>query len=108
MHIRLFFFVSFCLCLLPYPESPAQESADDKTEVLKLPTFSVLQKTESFELKANELEWTVKFPPILPDSEQLVAANGKILVRNVDYQIDFYPGKITIVTAGLYYLLPIA
>ena len=98
MHIRLFFFVSFCLCLLPYPESPAQESADDKTEVLKLPTFSVLQKTESFELKANELEWTVKFPPILPDSEQLVAANGKILVRNVDYQIDFYPGKITIVT----------
>ncbi|RKU19184.1 hypothetical protein C6503_08170 [Candidatus Poribacteria bacterium] len=97
MPIRLFFFVSFCLCLLPCPESPAQESADDKTKVLKLPTFSVLQKTESFELKDSELEFTVKYPPILPDSEQLVAANGKTLVRNVDYQIDFYPGKITIV-----------
>ena len=97
MRIRLFFLVSFCLCLLPCPGSTAQESADDKTKVLKLPTFSVLQKTESFELKDSELEFTVKYPPILPDSEQLVTANGKILVRNVDYQIDFYPGKITIV-----------
>ena len=98
MPIRLFFLVSFCLCLLPCLGSTAQESADDKTKALELPTFSVLQKTESFELKDSELEFTVKYPPILPDSEQLVAANGKVLVRNVDYQIDFYPGKITIVT----------
>ena len=98
MPIRLFFLVSFCLCLLPCLGSTAQESADDKTKVLELPTFSVLQKTESFELKDSELEFTVKYPPILRDSEQLVAANGKVLVRNVDYQIDFYPGKITIVT----------
>ena len=98
MRIRLFFLVSFCLCLLPHLGSTAQESADDKTKALELPTFSVLQKTESFELKTGEQEFTVKYPPILPNSEQLIAANGKLLVRNVDYQIDFYPGKITILT----------
>ena len=98
MRIRLFFLVSFCLCLLLCLRSMAQESPDDKTKTLELPTFSVLQKTESLELKTGEQEFTVKYPPILPNSEQLVAANGKILVRNVDYQIDFYPGKITIVT----------
>ena len=96
MPIRLFFLVSLCLCLLPCLGSTAQESADDKPKVLELPTFSVLQKTESFELKTGEQEFTVKYPPILPNSEQLVAANGKVLVRNVDYQIDFYTGKITI------------
>ena len=98
MRIRLFFLVSLCLCLLPRPGSIAQESADDKTKALELPTFSVLQKMESFELKTGEQEFTAKYPPILPNSEQLIAANGKVLVRNVDYQIDFYPGKITIVT----------
>ena len=97
MHIRLFFLVSFCLYLLPcLGSTETQESADDKTKILELPTFSVLQKTESFELKAGEQEWTVKYPPILPNSERLVAADGKVLVRNVDYHIDFYPGKITI------------
>ena len=100
------------MCLLPYLGSTAQESTskahyhddrdrgtseDDKAKTLQLPTFSVLQKTESFELKVGEQEFTVKSPPILPNSEQLIAANGKVLVRNVDYQIDFYPGKITIV-----------
>ena len=98
MHIRLFFLVFFCLCLLLCLRSTAQESPDDKTNTLELPTFSVLQKTESLELKTGEQEFTVKYPPILPNSEQLVAADGKVLVRNVDYQIDFYPGKITIVT----------
>ena len=98
MRIRLFFLVSFCLCLLPCLRSTAQEPPDEKTKPLELPAFSVLQKTESLELKTSEQEFTVKYPPILPNSEQLVAANGKILVRNVDYQIDFYPGKITIVT----------
>ena len=97
MRIRLFFFISFCLCLLPCLGSTAQEPPDDKTKTLELPTFSVLQKTESVELKTGEQEFTVKYPPILPNSEQLVTANEKVLVRNVDYQIDFYPGKITII-----------
>ena len=96
MRIRLLFLVSFCLCLLPCLTSTAQEPPDEKTKPLELPTFSVLQKTESLELKTGEQAFTVKYPPILPNSEQLVAANGKVLVRNVDYQIDFYPGKITI------------
>ena len=99
MRIRLFFLVSFCLCLLPcFGSTETQEPPDDKTKALELPTFSVLQKTEILELKTGEQELTVKYPPILPNSEQLVAADGKVLVRNVDYQIDFYSGKITIVT----------
>ena len=99
MRIPLFFLVSFCLCLLPRPGSAeTQESADDKTKALELPTFSVLQKMESFELKTGEQEFTVKYSPILPNSEQLSEVNGKILVRNIDYQIDFYTGKITVET----------
>ncbi|MCG9131482.1 hypothetical protein J5I95_07335 [Candidatus Poribacteria bacterium] len=90
------FLVSFCLCLLPCLGSTAQESADDKTKALELPTFSVLQKTESIELKTDEREFTVKYPPILPDTERLIEADGKTLVRSIDYQIDFYSGKITI------------
>ena len=96
MRIPLFFLVSFCLCLLPRPGSTAQESADDKTKTLEFPTFSVLQKTESIELKTGEREFTVKYPPILPNTEQLIEATGKTLVRSIDYQIDFYSGKITI------------
>ena len=96
MRTPLLFLVSFCLCLLPRPGSPAQESADDKTKTLELPTFSVLQKTESIELKTGEREFTVKYPPILPDTEQLIEVDGKTLVRSIDYQIDFYSGKITI------------
>ena len=74
----------------------AQESADDKTKTLEFPTFSILQKTESIELKTGEREFTVKYPPILPNTEQLIEAAGKTLVRSIDYQIDFYSGKITI------------
>ena len=96
MRIPLLLLVSLCLCLLPRPGSTAQESADDKTKLLELPTFSVLQKTESIALKTGEREFTVKYPPILPDTEQLIEVDGKTLVRSIDYQIDFYSGKITI------------
>ena len=97
MPIRLFFFLSLCLCLLPRLGSLAQEPADDEPNVLELPIFSVLQKTETHELKASGAqEFTVKYPPILRNSEQLTEADGKILVRNVDYRVDFYAGKITI------------
>ena len=96
MPIRLFLLVSLCLCLLPRLGSLAQEPADDKTNVLELPTFSVLQKTETLELKAGTQEFTVKYAPILRNTEHLTEADGKILVRNVDYRVDFYSGKITI------------
>ena len=96
MPTRLFFFVSLCLCLLPHLGSLAQEPADDETDVLELPTFSVLQKIETVELKDSVQEFTVKYAPILRNTEQLTEADGKILVRNVDYQVDYYSGKITI------------
>ena len=95
MRISLFL-LTFCLCVLPRPGSAEQESPDSKTNVLELPTFSVLQKTESLELKADDLEFTVKYPPILPNSERITEAGGKVLVRGVDYHIDFYLGKITL------------
>ncbi len=86
----------FCLCFLPCSGSTRQERADNKTNVLELPTFSILQKTESVELKTGSLEFTVKYPPILPNSERITEAGGKVLVRGIDYHIDPYLGKITI------------
>ena len=90
------FFLAFCLCVLPCSGSPGQESPATTTNVLELPTFSVLQKAESLELKADSLEFTVKYPPILPNSERLTEAGGKVLVRGVDYQVDPYLGKVTL------------
>ena len=95
MRISLFL-LTFCLCVLPRLGGAGQESSDSTTNVLELPTFSVLQKAESLELKADDLEFTVKYPPILPNSERITEAGGKVLVRGVDYQIDFYLGKITL------------
>ncbi len=89
-------FLVCCLCLLPRPGSTGQESPDNKTNTLELPTFSVLQKSESLELKTGTLEFTVKYPPILRNSERITADTGNILVRGVDYQIDSYLGKITL------------
>ena len=88
--------LTFCLCLLPRSGSTGQEPADNKTNILELPTFSILQKTESFELKTGSLEFTVKYPPILPNSERVTEAGGKVLVRGIDYRIDPYLGKITL------------
>ena len=93
--------VSFCLCVLPHLGSTAQNLPNDETKSLELPTFSVLQKTESVELKAEDQGFTVKYPPILPNSERITASDGKVLVRGVDYQIDFYLGKITVAKTGL-------
>ncbi len=84
----LLLFLACCLGMAP---------ALGRTEgSLALPTFSVLQKVESFQLTAVLPEFTVKYPPILPNSEKMTTSNGIVLVRGVDYQIDFYAGKITI------------
>ena len=89
-----------CVCVLPCLWSTVFLLGcflpNDEAEALELPTFSVLQKTESVELKAEAQEFTVKYPPILPNSEQITDAEGKVLVRGIDYQIDFYLGKITV------------
>lgn len=99
MRISLFL-LTFCLCVLPRLGGARQESSDSKTDILELPTFSVLQKTEFLELKADDLEFTVKYPPILPNSERIMEVGGKVLVRGVNYQIDFYLGKITLAKRG--------
>ena len=96
MRISLHFLVSFCLCVLPRPGSTAQPPPNDEPKILELPTFSVLQKTEVVELKAGTRDFTVKYPPILPNSERVTASDGKVLVRGIDYQVDFYLGKITL------------
>ena len=88
--------VSFCLCMLPHPGSTAQNPPNGETKTLELPTFSVLQKTETLKLKAEARNFTVKYPPILPNSERITAADEKVLVRGIDYQIDFYLGEITL------------
>ena len=95
MRISLFL-LTFCLCVLPRLGSTGLESPDNETKVLELPTFSVLRKSESVELKADDLEFTVKYPPILRNSEQITEMDGKVLVRGIDYQIDSYLGKITL------------
>ena len=96
MRILPFIFLTFCLCVLPRPGSTGQEPPDNTINVLELPTFSVLQKTESLELEAGSLEFIVKYPPILPNSDRIMEAGGKVLVRGIDYQIDPYLGKITL------------
>ena len=96
MRIPLLFLLSVCLCVLTRSNSPAQDFPNHESNVLELPTFSVLQKMESIELQAEAQEFTVKYPPILPNSEQITGAGGKVLVRGIDYQIDFYLGKITV------------
>ena len=97
MRIPLFLLV-FCLCILPCLGKAAQNPPNDEATALELPTFSVLQKAEHFELEAETQEFTVKYPPILPNSERITEVGGKVLVRGVDYQIDFYLGKITLGT----------
>ena len=92
----LLFLLAFCLCIPSSLGKAAQVPPDDAEKVLELPTFSALQKAEHFKLKAETQEFTVKYPPILPNSERITEAGGKVLVRGVDYQIDFYLGRITL------------
>ena len=95
-HIIKILVLIACLCVLPHPSGITQNLPNPEAKSLELPTFSVLQKTESIELKAEAQEFRVKYPPILPNSERITASDGKILVRGVDYQIDFYLGQITL------------
>ncbi len=125
LRIPIFLF-AFCLCIVPRAEPevdvPLPKNAEnDGDDVLQLPTFSILQKKETFLLKvtsttADEMsesaestqkldrkqEFTVRYPPILPNSEQVKDSTGKTLVRGVDYQIDYYPGKVMLKAESLF------
>lgn len=61
----------------------------------KLPTFSIIDKTESIQLDADKLLLTLKHPPVFLNTEKIINNNGQLLVRGKDYQIDYSTGKIT-------------
>ncbi len=83
-----------CLLLLGII-NPALRGADDEdlTNNLQLPTFSLLQKTETVVFKDLPKPFVLKYLPILQSSEQ-VTANRVRLVRDLDYQIDYPAGTI--------------
>ena len=88
-----FFFCFLFLCCLN--RSYAQTEPQKQTPPLKLSTFSIIEKTENFQLEADKTEWILKYPPIFPNSEQITSNDGQRLVKGEDYQIDYLSGKIT-------------
>ena len=89
----LFFFCFFLFCCLN--SANAQTEQQKQNPILKLPTFSVIEKSEKFQ-EAGKVEWTVKYPPIFRNSEQIIGDNGQKLVSGKNYQIDYASGKITL------------
>ena len=73
----------------------AQTESQTQNPPLKLPNFSTIEKSESIVLETGKTEWTLKFPPIFPNSEQISDNKGKLLVNSKDYLIDYTTGKIT-------------
>ena len=90
----LLFFCCFLL-FLHFNSVDAQTSSTKQNPPLKLPAFSIIEKTENFQLQTDKAEWTVNNPPILPKSEQIIGNNGQKLVNGKDYHIDYLSGKIT-------------
>ena len=77
--------------------------AQDKTQesisllaipLLDLPTFSVIEKSETIQLKTEKNEWTLKYTPVFPNSEEITITTGQLLVRDKDYQIEYATGLI--------------
>lgn len=77
--------------------------AQDKTQesisllaipLLDLPTFSVIEKSETIQLKTEKNEWTLKHTPVFPNSEEITITTGQLLVRDKDYQIEYATGLI--------------
>ena len=88
-----FFCLLFFFCL---NSANAQTEQQKQNPILKFPTFSVIEKSENFQLGAGKAEWTVKYPPVFFNSEQIAGDNGQKLVRGKDYQINYTSGKITL------------
>ncbi len=93
-HIQILLSIlSFFFCFLFFID--AQTQAPKQNPPLKLPTFSIIEKIENFRLETDSAAWTVKYPPIFPESEKITDNKGQILVREKEYQIDYSSGKIT-------------
>ena len=73
----------------------AQTESKIQNPSLKLPSYSIIEKSESIALEKGKTEWTLKYPPLFSSSEQISDNKGKILVNGKDYQIDYTSGKIT-------------
>lgn len=82
----------FFFCFLFFTD--AQTESQKQNPPLKLPTFSIIEKSETFQVETDKAEWIVKNPPIFPNSEQIIGNNGQKLVNGKDYQIDYVSGKI--------------
>ena len=82
----------FFFCFLFFTD--AQTESQKQNPPLKLPTLSIIEKLETFQLETDKLEWVVKNPPVFPNSEQIIGNNGQKLVNGKDYQIDYVSGKI--------------
>ena len=73
----------------------AQTESQTDNPPLELPTFSLIEKTERFQLEADKTDWTLKYIPIFQNSEQITDNKGIKLVSGKDYQIDYTTGKVT-------------
>ena len=92
-HIQILLSIlPFFLCFLFFTD--AQTESHKQNPPLKLPTLSIIEKSETFQLETDKSEWVVKNPPIFPNSEQIIGNNGQKLVKGKDYQIDYVSGKI--------------
>ncbi len=99
--IRLFILSFFLLSTQLFYLTIAD--AQDKTQesisllaipLLDLPTFSVIEKSETIQLKTEKNEWTLKYTPVFPNSEEITITTGQLLVRDKDYQIEYATGLI--------------
>ncbi len=92
-HIQILLSIlSFFFCSLFFTD--AQTESQKQNPPLKLPTLSIIEKSETFQLEAGNAEWRVKNPPLFSNSEQIIGNNGQKLVNGKDYQIDYVSGKI--------------
>ena len=95
-HIKILLPLFICSILFEYAVCiDAQTESTTQNPPLKLPSFSIIEKSESIIIETEKTERALKFPPIFPNSEQIRDNKGKILVNGKDYQIDYTTGKIT-------------
>ncbi len=91
--LSMFLFSFLLVCY--FNRSEAQTEPQKQNPPLNLSIFSVIDKTESFQLETDITEWTAKYTPIFVNSEQITDNKGQKLVHGKDYQIDYATGKIT-------------
>ena len=95
-HIKILLPLFNCfilLCYIVYVD--AQIEPKTQNPPLKLPSFSIIEKSERIILQSGKTEWTLKYTPIFLNSEKISDSQGKILANGKDYQIDYTTGRVT-------------